>query len=55
MNGNILIKEAPGPLGKYWTDNGVDVSIHITTEDMGRLIKDTLLFPTTVSEEKGTA
>jgi hypothetical protein len=55
MNGNILIKEAPGPLGKYWTDNGVDVSIHITTEDMGRLIKDTQLFPATVSEEKSTA
>ncbi|KAF4339889.1 hydroxycinnamoyl-Coenzyme A shikimate quinate hydroxycinnamoyltransferase [Fusarium beomiforme] len=45
MDGCVLIKEAPGPPGKYWTDNGVDISIHIRTEDMGRLIKDPLLFP----------
>ncbi|KAF5544030.1 hydroxycinnamoyl-CoA shikimate quinate hydroxycinnamoyltransferase [Fusarium phyllophilum] len=44
-DGNVLIKEASGPLGKYWTDNGVDVSIHIRTEDMERLITDPLLFP----------
>jgi hypothetical protein len=45
MDGNVLIKEASGPLGKYWTDNGVDVSIHIRTKDMERLIRDPLLFP----------
>ncbi|KAF9761280.1 hypothetical protein IL306_003880 [Fusarium sp. DS 682] len=45
MDGCVLIKEAPGPRGKYWTDNGVDISIHIKTEDMERLIKDPLLFP----------
>ncbi|KAG5809650.1 hypothetical protein H9Q74_005492 [Fusarium xylarioides] len=45
MDGNVLIKEASGPLGRYWTDNGVDVSIHIRTEDMERLITDPLLFP----------
>ncbi|KAI7764801.1 hypothetical protein LZL87_004006 [Fusarium oxysporum] len=45
MDGNVLIKEAPGPPAKYWTDNGVDVSIHIRTEDMERLIRDPLLFP----------
>ncbi|KAF5675448.1 hydroxycinnamoyl-CoA shikimate quinate hydroxycinnamoyltransferase [Fusarium circinatum] len=45
MDGNVLIKESAGPLGKYWTDNGVDVSIHIKTEDMERLIRDPLLFP----------
>ncbi|KAF5962452.1 hydroxycinnamoyl-Coenzyme A shikimate/quinate hydroxycinnamoyltransferase [Fusarium bulbicola] len=45
MDGNVLIKEASGPPGKYWTDNGVDVSIHIKTEDMERLIRDPLLFP----------
>ncbi|KAK2690438.1 hypothetical protein QWA68_011232 [Fusarium oxysporum] len=45
MDGNVLIREAPGPPVKYWTDNGVDVSIHIRTEDMQRLIRDPLLFP----------
>ncbi|KAF5628581.1 hydroxycinnamoyl-CoA shikimate quinate hydroxycinnamoyltransferase [Fusarium sp. NRRL 25303] len=45
MDGNVLIKEASGPLGKYWTDNGVDISIHIRSEDMERLIRDPLLFP----------
>ncbi|KAH6985335.1 hypothetical protein EDB80DRAFT_690984 [Ilyonectria destructans] len=52
-NGNVLIKEAP-PVGKtsgessYWTDNGVDVSIHIRTEDTQRLAKDPSLFPSDV-------
>ncbi|EEU36447.1 uncharacterized protein NECHADRAFT_94112 [Fusarium vanettenii 77-13-4] len=45
MDGNILIKEAPGKPGAYWTDNGVDISIHIRTEDMERLIKDPSLLP----------
>ncbi|RSL86948.1 hypothetical protein CEP51_002538 [Fusarium floridanum] len=45
MDGNILIKEAPGKPGAYWTDNGVDISIHIRTEDMERLIEDPLLLP----------
>ncbi|KAH7235129.1 hypothetical protein B0J15DRAFT_407122 [Fusarium solani] len=45
MDGNILIKEAPGKPGSYWTDNGIDISIHIRTEDMERLIKDPLLLP----------
>ncbi|KAH7241520.1 transferase family-domain-containing protein [Fusarium tricinctum] len=45
MDGNVLIKEAPGPPAKYWTDNGVDISIHIKASDMERLIKDPLLHP----------
>ncbi|KAM0201865.1 hypothetical protein ACHAPI_001921 [Fusarium lateritium] len=45
MDGNVLIKEAPGPPGKYWTDNGVDISIHIKTTDIERMIKDPLLYP----------
>ncbi|KAF5620053.1 hydroxycinnamoyl-CoA shikimate quinate hydroxycinnamoyltransferase [Fusarium sp. NRRL 52700] len=45
MDGNVLIKEASGPVGKYWTDNGVDISIHIRTEDIERLIRDPFLFP----------
>ncbi|KAK2616585.1 hypothetical protein QQS21_000408 [Conoideocrella luteorostrata] len=52
MDGNVLIKEAPA-LGKkpgqssssYWTDNGVDISVRICTEDMERLIKDPRLLP----------
>ncbi|KAG8673146.1 hypothetical protein FPOAC2_06575 [Fusarium poae] len=38
MDGNVLIKEAPGPLVNYWTDNGVDISIHLRTEDMEHLV-----------------
>ncbi|RGP70841.1 hydroxycinnamoyl-coenzyme a shikimate quinate hydroxycinnamoyltransferase [Fusarium longipes] len=52
MDGNILIKEAPGPLSKYWTDNGVDVSIHIAKQDMDSLIRDPLLFPATMPDDK---
>ncbi|KAM0555841.1 hypothetical protein ACHAPJ_006240 [Fusarium lateritium] len=48
IDGLVLIKEAPGPPKSYWTDNGVDISIHIKTEDMERLIKDPLLFPVDV-------
>ncbi|KAM0344864.1 hypothetical protein ACHAPU_006994 [Fusarium lateritium] len=45
MDGVVLIKEAPGPRKKYWTDNGVDISIHIKKDDMERLVKDPMLFP----------
>ncbi|KAI5458922.1 hypothetical protein BGZ63DRAFT_389918 [Mariannaea sp. PMI_226] len=47
MDGIVLIKEAPGPAYSSWTDNGVDVSVHIRTEDMKRLIEDPLLLPST--------
>ncbi|KAM5350257.1 hypothetical protein ACJ41O_006762 [Fusarium nematophilum] len=47
LDGDVLIKEAPPGESKpcYWTDNGVDISIHIRAEDMKRLIKDQLLLP----------
>ncbi|KAJ5924066.1 transferase family protein [Penicillium verhagenii] len=50
LDGCVLIKEAPPPYGvdgsgASWTDNGVDVSIHLRTEDMERLIEDPLLLP----------
>lgn len=52
MDGCVLIKEAPpayDQLGQasspYWTDNGVDISVRIKTEDMERLLQDPLLFP----------
>ena len=48
MDGNIVVKEAPGPATRYWTDNGVDISVHIRTEHMERLMDDPLLFPTTM-------
>ncbi|KAF4948724.1 hypothetical protein FSARC_13660 [Fusarium sarcochroum] len=48
MDGLVLIKEAPGPPTSYWTDNGVDISIHIRSEDMERLVKDPSLFPVDV-------
>ncbi|RGP60526.1 hydroxycinnamoyl-coenzyme a shikimate/quinate hydroxycinnamoyltransferase [Fusarium sporotrichioides] len=54
MDGNVLIKEAPGPLSKYWTDNGVDISIHLRTDDMEHLAMDPLLFPTIMLDEKDT-
>ncbi|KAH6967972.1 transferase family protein [Ilyonectria sp. MPI-CAGE-AT-0026] len=51
MDGNILIKEAPpskdtasGP-SQSWTENGVDVSVHICEGDMQRLKRDPLLLP----------
>ncbi|KAJ6013733.1 transferase family protein [Penicillium herquei] len=50
LDGCVLIKEAP-PTGNTdafsgcWTDNGVDVSLHIRTKDMVRLIEDPLLLP----------
>lgn len=50
LDGCVLIKEAPPPQGAdgsggSWTDNGVDVSVHLRAEDMERLIKDPLLLP----------
>ncbi|KAK5991593.1 Acyltransferase AFT15-1-like protein [Cladobotryum mycophilum] len=54
LDGNIVIKEAPpnvasNPPGdkssSSWTENGVDVSIHIRTEDMQRLLIDPALLP----------
>jgi hypothetical protein len=52
LDGVILIKEAP-PSGRKvdsskprsWTEDGVDISIHLRTEDMERLIADPLLLP----------
>ncbi|CAI7667582.1 unnamed protein product [Penicillium pancosmium] len=52
LDGDVLIKDAP-PLDRLkkssdrsaWTDDGVDVSIHIRAEDMDRLIRDPLLLP----------
>ncbi|KAJ5739204.1 transferase family protein [Penicillium manginii] len=52
LDGDILIKDAP-PSDRSrsisdrraWTDDGVDVSIHIRAEDMDRLIRDPLLLP----------
>ncbi|KAM0361228.1 hypothetical protein ACHAO7_007469 [Fusarium culmorum] len=54
MDGIVLIKEAPGPLSKHWTDNGVDISVYIRADDMDRLVRDPVLFPTTMSDEKET-
>ncbi|KAJ5758760.1 transferase family protein [Penicillium odoratum] len=50
LDGCVLIKEAPPTQNRdgsdgSWTDNGVDVSIHLREEDMERLIKDPLLLP----------
>ncbi|KAJ5547930.1 transferase family protein [Penicillium frequentans] len=50
LDGCVLIKEAPPPqnvddLGGSWTENGVDVSVHLREQDMERLIKDPLLLP----------
>lgn len=52
LDGCILIKEAPPPSSgpgsdssASWTDNGVDVAVHICTEDMERLLNDPLLLP----------
>ncbi|KZL64155.1 transferase family protein [Colletotrichum incanum] len=49
LDGNILIKEAPpssgGSASGTWTDDGVDISVHIRTEDMERFLQDPLLLP----------
>lgn len=50
LDGCVLIKEGPPPQnadgsGRSWTENGVDVSIHLRAEDMERLLEDPLLLP----------
>ncbi|EUC39619.1 hypothetical protein COCMIDRAFT_10306 [Bipolaris oryzae ATCC 44560] len=52
LDGNVLIKEAPPSSREFssasrasWTDSGVDISVHICTEDMERLLKDPFLLP----------
>ncbi|KAJ5438528.1 transferase family protein [Penicillium daleae] len=52
LDGDVLIKDAPpskdqdGLSGaRSWTDYGVDVSLHLRTEDMERLIRDPLFLP----------
>ena len=52
LDGNILIKEAPPSSREIlsgsrpsWTDSGVDISVHLYTEDIERLLKDPLLLP----------
>ena len=56
LDGCILIKEAPPSSGEVlsgsrpsWTDNGVDIRVHIRTDDMERLLKDPLLVPITAA------
>ena len=52
LDGCVLIKEAP-PLSEQflsgsrlsWTGSGVDISVHVCTDDMERLLKDPLLLP----------
>ncbi|KAJ5986178.1 transferase family protein [Penicillium sp. IBT 35674x] len=50
LDGHLVIKEAP-PLNtskrreSNWTENGVDISIRIRTEDMERLVRDPMLLP----------
>ncbi|KAJ5133368.1 uncharacterized protein N7443_005001 [Penicillium atrosanguineum] len=50
LDGVLVIKEAP-PLNisttgeSDWTENGVDISIRIRTEDMARLTRDPMLLP----------
>ena len=51
LDGELVIKEAPpsnmvNTAGESkWTENGVDISIRIRTEDMERLIRDPMLLP----------
>lgn len=51
LDGELVIKEAPPSKtgsktgGSNWTENGVDLSIRIRTEDMERLIRDPTLLP----------
>lgn len=50
LNGQLVIKEAPPSDtsktgGSNWTENGVDISIRIRTEDMKRLVQDPMLLP----------
>ncbi|KAK1990862.1 transferase [Colletotrichum falcatum] len=52
LDSSIVIKEAPPSPREFlpgtrpsWTDSGVDISVHIATDDMERLLKDPLLLP----------
>ncbi|KAK2596131.1 hypothetical protein QQS21_006408 [Conoideocrella luteorostrata] len=52
MDGIVVIKEAPPhdhansrEKSQSWTDEGVDVSVHIEEEAMKRLLEDSLLLP----------
>jgi hypothetical protein len=52
LDGCVLIKEAPPNSGQFlsgsrlsWTGSGVDISVHICTEDIEQLLKDPLLLP----------
>ncbi|RAK99864.1 transferase family protein [Aspergillus ibericus CBS 121593] len=53
LDGLVLIKEAPpgrrseatGKASPTWTQHGVDVQLHVRTEDMERLLLDPLLLP----------
>lgn len=46
MDGGVLIKEGPSSsAARSWTDNGVDVTVHLRTEDMERLVLDPQLLP----------
>ncbi|RAH43760.1 transferase family protein [Aspergillus brunneoviolaceus CBS 621.78] len=54
LDGLVLIKEAPParipemgdpPSLTTWTAHGVDISLHLRTDDMERLLRDPLLFP----------
>ncbi|KZL81257.1 transferase family protein [Colletotrichum incanum] len=52
LDSSIVIKEAPSSPREFfsgtrpsWTDSGVDISVHIATDDMERLLKDPLLLP----------
>jgi hypothetical protein len=40
MDGGVLIKEGPSSSAHSWTDNGLDVTVHLRTEDMERLLAD---------------
>lgn len=52
LDGDVLIKDAPPVKDQdresdatSWTDYGVDVSLHLRTEDMDRLIRNPLFLP----------
>lgn len=45
MDGGVLIKEGPSSSAHSWTDSGVDVTVHLRTEDMERLVLDPQLLP----------
>ncbi|KAJ5176024.1 transferase family protein [Penicillium canariense] len=52
LDGDVLIKDAPPlkdqtglPSQKAWTAHGVDISLHLRTEDMERLLRDPRFLP----------